>query len=92
MSDRVKLSYDEAVAMLPDREYIHTFRQGGYNILVGGDWELDDLLVALMNGNPELSGDVATSMKHRLVFFDEFGACFVETKPAQPTPAGPEGE
>lgn len=79
MSDetRQKLSFDEAVAMLPDGEKIHTFRQGV--CLIGADWKRDQILEAIREHGAELSGPLATRMKHGLVIFDP-ETLFIETK------------
>ena len=76
---RVFLSYDEAVELLPDTDYIHTFR-GRVPFMIGADWKRDDLLEAIQKYQPELSGDFATSMGHGIVFKDHHGWVFVETK------------
>jgi hypothetical protein len=68
-SNRVFLSYEDAVAMLPDGDPIHTFVNPGMNMLVGADWSRDSILEILKNGRPELSGDAATGMGHGLVAF-----------------------
>lgn len=68
-SDRVFLSYDDAVALLPDGEEIHTFVNPSNNMLVGADWSREHILELLKTGAPELAGDAATSMGHGLVAF-----------------------
>lgn len=68
-SNRVFLSYDEAVAMLPDGDPIHTFANPGMNMLVGADWSREHVLELLKTGAPELAGDAATGMGHGLVAF-----------------------
>lgn len=67
-NDRVFLSYEEAVAMLPDKKDIHTFVQGGM-ALMGADWDRKSILELLKTGRPELSGEMATSMGHGMVAF-----------------------
>ena len=65
---RVFLSYEEAEAMLPDGDTIHTFAGGGM-MLIGADWSRKDVLELFKTGKPELAGDMATSMGHGLVAF-----------------------
>ena len=77
--DRVKLSAAEAIAMLPDKEDIHTFRNPG-GMLVGADWGREIIVEAIEKCGCELSGDQATTMKHGLVLQDEHGYLFIETK------------
>lgn len=77
--DRVKLTADEAIAMLPDGEMLHTFRSPGANILLGCDWARDEIIDLLRTGEPELSGEQATAMKHGLVVWSN-GYLFIETK------------
>ena len=78
-SNRVFLSQEEATAMLPDGEYIHTFRGGGMTLL-GAEWDRQDIIDAFGKYKLELSGDIATSMGHGVCFIDNHGAVFVETK------------
>lgn len=77
-SERVVLSPIEAEAMLPEGEMIHTFRQAGY-ALIGADWERSEIIKAFQTCKPQLAGEQATAMKHGIVFFDDYGAVFVET-------------
>lgn len=67
-NERVFLSYEEAVAMLPDGDRIHTFAGGGM-ALIGADWDRKDILELLKTGAPELAGEMATSMGHGMVAF-----------------------
>ena len=81
MSDeRVFLSFEEAVKMLPDGEYIHTFRNPGAGLMVGADHDRTELLEKMKESDLELSGEAATAMKHGLVLFDDNGPLFIATK------------
>jgi hypothetical protein len=90
MSDeRVFLTVDEAVAMLPDDETIHTYVTGG-PCLIGADWDRSEI-VSLLNNAPEkgieLAGEMATAMGHRLAVLQMHPATnghyvFIETKDA----------
>ena len=78
MSERKFLSYEEAVAMLPEGKKIHTFRNTT-GILIGADWTRSQILKVLKKFKPELSGPEATNMNHGIVLFDEVGVLFIET-------------
>jgi len=81
MSDEIyKLTTTEALAMLPDKQFIHTFRQGGGNCLIGADWSKNSILKAIDDYGFELTGEQATSMGHGMAFQDEFGWVYVQTK------------
>ena len=80
---RVQLSYEDAVAMLPDGEQVHTILGGGL-ALIGADWDREHVLGLLLTGTPELSGEQATAMGHGLVAFrdgDRSEPVFIETRP-----------
>lgn len=67
---RVFLTFDEAVALIPPSEYVHTFENPAAGVLVGADWKRTEL-VELMRSCPdpecaELAGEQATSMGHGL--------------------------
>jgi hypothetical protein len=82
MSDeeRVVLTVEQAVAMLPDGDSIHTFLDGV--ALIGADWSREEILEGFNTAESiELAGPTATSMGHGLVFLDNRGIwVFVETK------------
>ena len=77
--DKVALSYDEAVAMLPGTDEIHTFIQQGI-ALIGADWPRETVLDLLKVGSPELAGEMATRMGHGLVAYRGCQPVFIETK------------
>lgn len=62
------VTYEQAVAMLPDDDEIHTFVNSAANILLGADWSREDVLEFFRkhDGEIELSGENATRMKHGL--------------------------
>lgn len=76
--ERVRLTFDEALAMLPADEEIHTFRQAGF-ALIGADWDRDEILKLIREKGCELSGEIASRMGHGIVLFDGDGTLFVET-------------
>lgn len=83
-NDRTPLTYDQAVAMLPEGETIHTFRNT-CGMLIGADWSREQILEAIRNGKPELAGETASSMNHGLVVWAPLAGpytlpLFVETR------------
>lgn len=85
MSDEIViLTADEAIAMLPDGGTVHTFRQPAPGMLVGTDWDRDEVIAHIGFHGAELSGPTATGMGHGLVIRDLVGVLFVETKMVQP--------
>lgn len=83
-NDRVQLTYDEAVAMLPEGDMVHTFINGLPGMIIGANWEREKLLEAFRSFRTELSGEMAQSMGHGLVFHDGHHYVFVETKENDP--------
>ena len=79
--DIVMLTFEEAEKMLPDRDVIHTFRQGGI-ALIGCDWDKQDIIdtIKKFSNTVQLSGTTATSMGHGIVLEDDNGYLFIETK------------
>ena len=77
--ERTPLTFEQAVEMLPDAAYIHTFRSNPM-ALIGCDWSLEEILKALKTGKPELAGEQATAMNHGLVIHDSYGPLFIATK------------
>lgn len=80
MSERVKLSTEEAITMLPKRDTIHTFRNPGPGMLVGADWTRDEIIESVELYGAELSGEKATQMGHGMLIRDDHGYVFIETK------------
>ena len=81
--ERVVLTVEQALQMLPDKDIIHTFYQGP--VMLGADWDAEDVKQELRKSiRIELSGEIATSMNHGLCFWqgEETRArwVFVETK------------
>ena len=77
----VFLTIEEAKNMLPVRDVVHTFRQGGL-ALIGCDWDKSDVLDTMNKFSDaiQLSGETATSMGHGIVLEDDKGYLFIETK------------
>ena len=76
--DRMPLTFDQAVAMLPNADRIYTFRGTG-PLLIGADWPRAVLLDAIREYGAELSGASATGMGHGMVLIDKHGPLFIET-------------
>jgi hypothetical protein len=84
MDDRKILTFEEAEAMLPDGDVIHTYRQAAF-MLFGADVGRAKIIEAFKKYPPELSGDTATATNHGIVYEDELGYCFVATKKLEPS-------
>lgn len=67
--EREPLTLDEAVAMLPDGDEIHTFRSSP-GMMLGADWPRDQIVAAMAECGVELAGPMATAMGHGLVVLD----------------------
>lgn len=83
--DKIQLlSYDEAVALLPDGDTIHTFLDGGVS-LIGADWDRSAILALLRDAHPEIevTGPAAQSMGHGMAAYRADGTpVFIETRKA----------
>ena len=78
------LTYDEAVALLPDGDSIHTFLDGGIS-LIGADWDRPAILALLREAHPEIevTGPAAQSMGHGMAAYRADGTpVFIETRKA----------
>lgn len=68
---RCYLSYDEAVRVLPNEEYIHTFINDAIG-LIGADLEKHEILHKLKNSDViELCGEQARSLGHGICCYKE---------------------
>jgi hypothetical protein len=79
------LTLEEAKALLPDKEYIHTLRdlpiEDGL-VLMGFDFPKEELIKLLgQGGRIALSGKSAKSMGHGMAYWDKYYWLFIETKP-----------
>lgn len=85
IDNRVFLTVDQAIEMLPDRNTIHTFLDGVF--LIGADWDKDDIIEGLKaapENGIQLSRPFASSMGHGFCFAKEYRGrgwrwVFVET-------------
>lgn len=80
------ITADEAIALLPEKEYIHTF----YNtppVLCGADWDKQEIIDKLKAADKiEIAGETARSMDHGLAVYNndtkmQSEVLFVETDP-----------
>lgn len=83
--ERVELTVDQALSMLPEGDTIHTFRNPG-GMMLGADWSRAAIEEEILRADRrELTGGMAQSMGHGLVLFPK-GATyqrdllFVETR------------
>lgn len=82
------ISYEDAVSILPDEEYIHTFRSGGFG-LCGADWSRAEILDKLKNSEViELTGETARGMGHGMCAYNKDAqhmqdVLFIETDEAK---------
>lgn len=79
----VLLSYEEAVALLPDGDRIHTFLDAG-GALMGANWFRAEILDLLERSERrEITGPSAQSYGHGLAATREDGVpVFIKTRPA----------
>jgi hypothetical protein len=80
----ILLSYEEAVALLPDGDRIHTFLDGGVALL-GADWDRAKILDLLKwSERREITGPAAQSFGHGLAAIrrDDGVLVFIKTRPA----------
>ncbi|MFA7121237.1 MAG: hypothetical protein WC277_07130 [Bacilli bacterium] len=81
MEDRVPLTTEQAIAMLPDGDTIHTFRNSIPGVLLGADWERADVLDAIDKATTrEIGGPACCAMKHGLVVWTGDSPLFVECR------------
>ena len=66
------ITYEEAVSLLPDGEYVHTFYNNAFG-LVGADWSKDEILDKLRKSEIiELTGNQARSMNHGMCAYNKY--------------------
>ncbi len=86
VDDRCFVSFDKAVAILPEGDEIHTFRQAGH-VLLGASWPRQDILDLMREFPVEETGETATRMGHALAVEDKPGRwLFIASKATEATP------
>lgn len=71
---------DEAISLLNEGNYIHTFRQLANGIIVGCDWKRKRIISHFRSspGKIQIAGPASRGMKHGIVTEDN-GFLFIET-------------
>ena len=77
--DRAILTTEQALSMLPEGERIHTFRTNPLALL-GADWDREDLIAAIREGQCEIGGEACQNFNHGLVVWTGDNPLFVECK------------
>lgn len=90
--DEYKLTFQDAMALLPDKPAIHCIRNPVENVLVGADWSRAEVVAAIRRHGAERTGKAATSSGHGMAFRDEHGYVFVETRELAQWPASVKDE
>lgn len=75
---RITLTAEQAIALLPDGDTVHTFRSTTM-CLIGADWSRDKLIEALQSGRIEIGGEQCRAVYHGLVLHID-GWLFIETR------------
>ncbi len=84
--EKVMLTADQAIAMLPAKETIHTFVNPAAGMLLGASWTREYTLQAIgASTHIELTGPSAASMGHHFVIEHKGRAVYIESNP-EPTP------
>ncbi len=64
--EREFVPYEQAVNMLADGDTIHCYTNPMPSVMVGADWDREEVLAFLKTNKPELAGKIATGMGHAL--------------------------
>jgi hypothetical protein len=65
------ITYEEAVSLLPDGEYVHTFYNCSFGLL-GADWSKEEILNKLRNSEViQLTGNHARAMNHGMCAYNK---------------------
>ena len=68
---RTYITYEQAVSILPDGEYVHTFINNAMG-LIGADWSRGDILEKLRTSEViELTGELARGMGHGMCAYNK---------------------
>jgi hypothetical protein len=77
--NRVYLTKEQAVSMLPDGDTIHTFLSNSI-ALIGADWDRIKIIKAIADCKCEIGGEACKAMNHGLVVHAGDLPLFVECK------------
>jgi hypothetical protein len=87
-NEPVELSVGEAIAMLPEGEVIHTFRNPSAGMMLGCDWGREAIIKAITEtDHRQLTGPVATSTGHGLAINESGRILFIATRTHIPAEA-----
>lgn len=65
------ITYEEAVFLLPDGEYVHTFYNAAFGLL-GADWSKEEIIDKLRKSEViELAGSQARAMGHGMCAYNK---------------------
>lgn len=79
--EKVILTKEQALSMLPDGDRIHTFRSAFGGVLIGCDWDRDKLEQEIREKQCEVGGSQCQAMNHGLVVWtSETEPLFVECR------------
>lgn len=77
---KYQLSTSEAIDLLPTGKTIHTFMSPTGGVLIGADWDSEDVVKLVTECETQLSGSMAKGMKHGMAAFKpNVGFIFIET-------------
>lgn len=80
MSDeRIILTKEQALSMLPFKKDIHIFRNPSGGILMGFDVDRKEIIEKINKHEVEVTGEQAQEMGHGMALCDEHGWMFIET-------------
>lgn len=80
MIARTPLTYEQAVEMLPDLDFIQVIVGAGFQI-IRADWDRKFLLQIMREGKLEISGGRATAINHRICCHrPKHKTIFIQTK------------
>ena len=82
LEEKEFISYEKAIEMLPEKDKIHTIRQGRGAFTVGADRSRANILELMkrFQDTLELTGSKARKLNHGIALRDDISALFIETK------------
>lgn len=77
MGRRYGLTTEQALSLISDKEYIHTFISLP-NVLIGAEWKREDIVRAIYEHSCEMGGEMCRKMGHGLAILKGNDPMFVE--------------
>ena len=77
--DRKILTFDEAMALVPEGDAVHTFSNPAPGVMVGADWSRQQIIDAIRQNGAELAGATARNFGHGLCLVGQ--RLFIATRP-----------